>query len=258
MDIPVTPHPGEKLPENYCAVKVPQFSFSRLAGADPILGVEMASTGEVATFGSPAIKKLHEMDYKLFATAGTADFIKEHGISVHCLEVLNKEEDQKPEYSLTQHLANHLIDLYVSLPSANRFRRPANYMSKGYESRRMAVDYSVSLVTNIKCAKLSIEAIARAPNMEVSNNDAQTSHSTTTLPGLVNISSFVPSLKEFEATTKSTLASGFTFNAFLPQTVSGTSIIDAASLEEAILVLTVHTSGRLWERTGRYLRTFTF
>lgn len=270
IDIPVTPYPGEKLPEDYCAVKVPQFSFSRLAGADPILGVEMASTGEVATFGRnkyeaylkslistgfklpkknilfsigsfkekqellPAIKKLHEMDYKLFATAGTADFIKEHGVPVHYLEVLNKEEDQKSEYSLTQHLANHLIDLYINLPSANRFRRPANYMSKGYESRRMAVDYSVPLVTNVKCAKLLIEALSRAPNMEVSNNDAQTSHSTTILPGLVNISSFVPSLKDFETTTKAALASGFTFNAFLPQTVSGTTVVDGASLEEAI------------------------
>ena len=51
MDIPVTPYPAEKLPDDYCAVKVPQFSFSRLSGADPVLGVEMASTGEVASFG---------------------------------------------------------------------------------------------------------------------------------------------------------------------------------------------------------------
>ncbi|KXN69597.1 hypothetical protein CONCODRAFT_71388 [Conidiobolus coronatus NRRL 28638] len=84
-------------------VKVPQSSFSRLSRADPILGVEIASTGEVACFGhalistgfstpkknillslgsykdkiefSPSIKKLAEIGYNLFATAGTADFI---------------------------------------------------------------------------------------------------------------------------------------------------------------------------------------
>ncbi|EGV60700.1 Carbamoyl-phosphate synthase [Yamadazyma tenuis] len=270
MDFPLTPYPGEKLPEDYCAVKVPQFSFSRLAGADPVLGVEMASTGEVATFGRnkyeaylkslistgfvlpkknilfsigsykekqellPSIKKLHELGYKIFATAGTADFLRDHEIPVHYLEVLGKDEDQKSEYSLTQHLANNLIDLYVNLPSANRFRRPASYMSKGYESRRMAVDYSVPLVTNVKCAKLLVEAIARNIPLEVSNLDAQTSHTVAELPGLVNISSFVPSFDDFASITKASLASGFTFNAFLPQTLEGTSIVDVDSLEEAI------------------------
>lgn len=274
MDLPLVPYPGKKLPEEYCAVKVPQFSFSRLAGADPILGVEMASTGEVATFGKnkyeaylkslistgfkmpkknilfsigsykekqellPSIKKLHEMGYKLFATAGTSDFIKEHGIPVHYLEVLGKEEEQKSEYSLTQHLANNLIDLYINLPSSNRFRRPANYMSKGYESRRMAVDYSVPLVTNVKCAKLLIEALSRGIDLQVSNDDAQTSHSTTVLPGLINISSFVPSLNSIEETTKVALTSGFTFNAFLPHTINGSTVFDSASMSEALDIAT--------------------
>ncbi|KAK6202929.1 multifunctional pyrimidine biosynthesis protein [Scheffersomyces amazonensis] len=270
MDMPLTPYPGVKLPEDYCAVKVPQFSFSRLAGADPVLGVEMASTGEVATFGRnkyeaylkslistgfklpkknilfsigsykekqellPSIAKLHELGYKIFATAGTADFIRDHEIPVHYLEVLSKEEDQKSEYSLTQHLANNLIDLYINLPSANRFRRPASYMSKGYESRRMAVDYSVPLVTNVKCAKLLVEAIARNISLEVSNRDAQTSHTTAVLPGLINITSFVTSFDDFESTTKSSLAAGFTFNSFLPQTLDGSSVGDFDSLLEAI------------------------
>ncbi|CAD1808210.1 carbamoyl-phosphate synthase, large subunit [Candida parapsilosis] len=270
MDLPVTPYPGERLPDDYCAVKVPQFSFSRLAGADPVLGVEMASTGEVATFGRnkyeaylksllstgfklpkknilfsigsykekqellPSIAKLSELGYKIFATAGTADFIKEHGIKVHYLEVLSKEEDQKSEYSLTQHLANNLIDLYVNLPSANRFRRPASYMSKGYESRRMAVDFAIPLVTNVKNAKLLVEAIARNISMDVSNRDAQTSHGTATLPGLINISSFATSFNDFEKTTKQSLAAGFTFNCFLPHTQTGVAITDYRSLIEAI------------------------
>lgn len=270
MDMPVTAYPGEKLPSDYCAVKVPQFSFSRLAGADPVLGVEMASTGEVATFGHnkyeaylkslistgfklpkknilfsigsykekqellPAIEKLHELGYKLFATSGTADFIKEHGVPVHYLEVLGKGDDQKSEYSLTQHLANNLIDLYVNLPSSNRFRRPASYMSKGYESRRMAIDYLVPLVTNVKCAKLLIEALARNISLDVSNRDAQTSHNTCVLPGLVNVAAFVPSLHDYEATTRKALAAGFTHNAFLPQTVDGVAVTDPDSLLAAI------------------------
>lgn len=261
----VTPYPLKELPEDYVAIKVPQFSFSRLSGADPILGVEMASTGEVATFGHnkyeaylksliatgftlpkknillsigsfkekmellPSVKKLHQLGYHLFATAGTADFIQEHGIPVQFLEDLNEAEGEKSEYSLTQHLANNLIDLYINLPSSNRFRRPANYVSKGYRTRRMAVDYAIPLVTNVKNAKLLIEALARNTSLEISSVDAQTSHRTITLPGLISISTFIPSLtdatgagaKEFERVLEISLASGFTMNRILPISSAG-------------------------------------
>jgi carbamoyl-phosphate synthase/aspartate carbamoyltransferase len=209
--VPFTAYPPVNIPKEYVGVKVPQFSFSRLSGADPVLGVEMASTGEVACFGRdkyeaymkgliatgfrlpkknillsigsfkdkfemlPSIQRLHKMGYNLFATAGTADFIQEHGIPVKFLEVLSGGEkaDQKPEYSLTAHLANNMIDLYINLPSSNRFRRPANYMSRGYQTRRMAVDYQTPLVTNVKNAKLLIEAIARHYDLEIRDVDYQ-------------------------------------------------------------------------------------
>jgi carbamoyl-phosphate synthase/aspartate carbamoyltransferase len=209
--LPLLEYPPVNIPADYVAVKVPQFSFSRLSGADPVLGVEMASTGEVACFGRtkyeayikglvatgfklpkknillsigsfkdklemlPSIESLHKMGYKLFATAGTADYIQEHGIPVKFLEVLTSDDqdEQKPEYSLTQHLANNLIDLYINLPSSNRFRRPASYMSKGYRTRRMAVDYQTPLVTNVKNAKLLIEALARHYDLEISKVDFQ-------------------------------------------------------------------------------------
>ncbi|GME43369.1 hypothetical protein GTA08_BOTSDO04559 [Neofusicoccum parvum] len=210
--LPVTEYPPVNIPADYVGVKVPQFSFSRLSGADPVLGVEMASTGEVACFGRtkyeayikalistgfklpnknillsigsfkdkvemlPSIQRLHQMGYNLFATAGTADYIVEHGIPCKFLEVLgvsDAEADQKPEYSLTQHLSNNLIDLYINLPSSNRFRRPANYMSRGYRTRRMAVDYQTPLVTNVKNAKLLIEALARHYDLEISKVDYQ-------------------------------------------------------------------------------------
>jgi carbamoyl-phosphate synthase/aspartate carbamoyltransferase len=209
--LPLQEYPKVTIPPDYVAVKVPQFSFSRLSGADPVLGVEMASTGEVACFGRtkyeayikglistgfklpkknillsigsfkdklemlPSIETLHKMGYKLFATAGTADYIQEHGIPVKFLEVLggSDTDGQKPEYSLTQHLANNLIDLYINLPSSNRFRRPANYMSRGYQTRRMAVDYQTPLVTNVKNAKILIEALARQYDLEISKVDSQ-------------------------------------------------------------------------------------
>lgn len=108
---PVTPYPPLALPPDYVGVKAPQFSFSRLAGADPVLGVEMASTGEVACFGRdkfeaylkailstnvrlpkksvlfsigayadklellPSVQRLHRLGYTIYGTAGTNDFI---------------------------------------------------------------------------------------------------------------------------------------------------------------------------------------
>ncbi|KAK5704561.1 Carbamoyl-phosphate synthase [Elasticomyces elasticus] len=207
--IPVREYPPLNVPADYVGVKVPQFSFSRLSGADPVMGVEMASTGEVACFGRtkyeayikgliatgfklpkknillsigsfkdkiellPSIEKLHKMGYKLYATAGTADFLDEHGISAQFLEALH-DSDQRQEYSLTHALANNLIDLYINLPSSNKFRRPASYMSKGYRTRRMAVDYQTPLVTNVKIAKILIEAISRNYDMNISKVDYMT------------------------------------------------------------------------------------
>ncbi|KAF2103300.1 carbamoyl-phosphate synth [Rhizodiscina lignyota] len=210
--LPLMEYPPVTIPPDYVGVKVPQFSFSRLSGADPVLGVEMASTGEVACFGRtkfeayikalistgfklprknillsigsfkdklemlPSIERLYKMGYNLFATAGTADYIQEHGIPCKFLESLGGGDDliQKAEYNLTQHLSNNLIDLYINLPSNNRYRRPANYMSRGYKTRRMAVDYQIPLVTNVKNAKILIEALLRQYDLEVSKVDYQT------------------------------------------------------------------------------------
>lgn len=207
--LPVLEYPPLSIPSDYVAVKVPQFSFSRLSGADPVMGVEMASTGEVACFGRTkyeayikglistgfrlpkknillsigsfkdkmelllSVEHLHKLGYKIYATAGTADFMEEHGIPVQFLEAL-QDEAQRPEYSLTHALANNLIDLYINLPSSNKFRRPANYVSKGYRTRRMAVDYQTPLVTNVKNAKILIEAIVRNYDLSISRVDYQT------------------------------------------------------------------------------------
>ncbi len=274
MGVAVNPYPPVNIPKEYVGVKVPQFSFSRLSGADPVLGVEMASTGEVACFGRdryeaylkalistgfrlpkknillsigsfkekmemlPSIQKLHQLGYCIFATAGTADYIQEHKIPVKYLESLDSEQqNQKSEYSLTQHLANNLIDLYINLPSSNQYRRPANYVSQGYRTRRMAVDYQTPLVTNVKNAKLLIEALARRYDNDIHSIDYQTSHRTINLPGLINVAAFVPGLvvkgnHDFQKVTEASLAAGITMVRILPMGLKS-SLADLTSLETA-------------------------
>ena len=266
MGVPLTEYPSIDIPKKYVGVKVPQFSFSRLSGADPVLGVEMASTGEVACFGEdryeaylkalmstgfqlprknillslgsykeknemlPSIRKLHEQGFHLFATTGTSDFLQEHNIPAKYLESLSNEgENQKAEFSLTQHLANNLIDLYINIPSRNRFRRPANYMSQGYRTRRMAVDFSTPLVTNVKNAKLLIEAISRHYDFNIQSIDYQTSHRTVVLPGLINVGAFVPGIgipsnSDFASVAKASVAAGFSMIRIIPIGIEGALI----------------------------------
>ncbi|KAF9199728.1 hypothetical protein BGZ59_003735, partial [Podila verticillata] len=242
---------------------------------DPILGVEMASTGEVACFGKdkyeayikalvstgftlpkknillsigsfkekqemlPAVKRLRSLGYNLFATAGTADFMSEHGVPVKYLETLEDDTDgQKSEYSLNQHLANNLIDLYINLPSKNRYRRPASYVSKGYRTRRMAVDFSIPLITNVKCAKLFVEALARHKDFEIESVDYKDSNRTVTLPGLVNIQALIPGIsspasKDFDQVTKTSISSGFTLIGAMATGIPK-GIDDSASLAVAL------------------------
>ncbi|KAL8690674.1 MAG: hypothetical protein Q9218_003933 [Villophora microphyllina] len=274
MGVSVEEYPAINIPKDYVGVKVPQFSFTRLTGADPVLGVEMASTGEVACFGKdkyeayikalmstgfklpkrnillsigsfkdkmellPSIEKLHKMGYKLFATTGTRDFLQEYHVPVNYLESLsNEQEHQKSEFSLTQHLANNLIDLYINLPSNNRFRRPANYVSEGYRTRRMAVDYQTPLITNVKNAKILIEALARHYDFEIENIDYQTSHRTLVFPGLINVSAFVPGVAEpgnrdLQTVTKASVGAGFSMIRILPLGLDG-SVADARALKIA-------------------------
>uniref|UniRef100_A0A8C1MVF1 Carbamoyl-phosphate synthetase 2, aspartate transcarbamylase, and dihydroorotase n=1 Tax=Cyprinus carpio TaxID=7962 RepID=A0A8C1MVF1_CYPCA len=159
-------------------VKVPQFSFSRLAGADVVLGVEMTSTGEVACFGEnryeaylkamlstgfkipkknilltigtykvmvyfTAIQTLESLGYNLYASLGTADFYTEHG---------------DKQRNIMDYLEENHFDLVVNLSMRNSGgRRLSSFVTKGYRTRRMAIDYSVPLITDIKCTKLFVQ-----------------------------------------------------------------------------------------------------
>ncbi|KAH7886615.1 hypothetical protein F5I97DRAFT_1868736 [Phlebopus sp. FC_14] len=274
LGLPVEPYPDPSLPPDYVGVKVPQFSFSRLSGADPVLGVEMASTGEVACFGRdkyeaylkalistgivppkknilfsvgsyrekleilPSVQKLHAAGYNIFATSGTADFLTEHNVPCKYLETLpgDSSDKQKSEYSLTQHLANNLIDMYINLPSKNNYRRPASYASKGYRTRRMAVDFAIPLITNVKNAKMLAEALVRKLPLDVSNVDSKSSYLTHIFTGLVNISAFVPRLTAesgydtFSQATQASISGGFTTSLILPHGVED-AITDGAALK---------------------------
>lgn len=274
MGVPLTEYPPTDIPQDYVAVKVPQFSFSRLAGADPVLGVEMASTGEVACFGRdkyeaylkaltstgfrlpdknillsiggeetkeelfPSMKKLHTLGYKLFATGGTADFLSRRGVPVKFVEILSHEsENQRSEYSLEGHLANKRIDLYINLPSTNQYRRPEKFLSQGYMTRRMAVDYQVPLVTNVKNAKILVEAIARYKDFEIQSIDYKTGHRTVVLPGLINVGAFIPGVAldgshDFHLVSKASIAAGFSMMRVMPMGIDG-SITDVRSLKAA-------------------------
>ncbi|KAL1663870.1 hypothetical protein GGG16DRAFT_65280 [Schizophyllum commune] len=275
LDLPVESYPDANLPPDYVGIKVPQFSFSRLSGADPVLGVEMASTGEVACFGHdkyeaylkalistgiippkknilfsigsyreklellPAIQKLSAAGYNIFATSGTADFLTEHNVPCKYLEALGDDnrDQQKSEYSLTQHLANNLIDMYINLPSKNHYRRPASYASKGYHSRRMAVDFAVPLITNVKNAKMLAEALVRKLPLDVSTVDSKSSHLTHVFPGFVNIAAFVPGVAQLGSNdlaelSQAAVSAGFSTSIVLPIGV-GNAIYDRPTLELA-------------------------
>ena len=172
---------------DHVGVKAPQFSFPRLKGADPVSGVEMASTGEVACFGDdlheallksmisvgfelpkkgvlfsvggmenkveilPAVKKFIAMGFKIFASEGTAAFLKENGISA---TMLNKISTKKAP-NIFEAMLERKFDLIVNIP--NSYGRQA--VTDGYLMRRRSVDLNIPLITNVQIAKIMAEAL---------------------------------------------------------------------------------------------------
>jgi carbamoyl-phosphate synthase large subunit len=174
---------------DHVGVKAPQFSFPRLKGADPVLGVEMASTGEVACFGDDlyeaflksmisvgfelprknilfsvgkvgdkadllnTVKKFIAMGFNIFATEGTADFFMEQGIKATKLHKIQSKKSP----NLLEHLAGKKIDLVINIPK-NYNREEVTH---GYLIRRKSVDLNIPLVTNVQVAKIIAEALNR-------------------------------------------------------------------------------------------------
>ena len=174
---------------DYVGVKFPQFSFPRLKGADPVLGVEMASTGEVACFGDDleeaflksylavghkipkknillsvgrmkdkvsmleTARLMTELGYNLFATEGTAKFLKENDVKVTHLHKISS--GKKP--NLEDHLKGGKIDLAVVIPT----KYAHDEMTDGYRIRRMAVDQHIPILTNVQFAKMLIRSLEK-------------------------------------------------------------------------------------------------
>ncbi len=174
---------------DYVGVKSPQFSFSRLKGADPILSVEMASTGEVGCIGGTlndaflksflavgytlpkksillstgpvknkaylleSIRALHEQGYQLHATPGTAAFLKENDIPATSLAF--PHDGQEP--NVLTYLSERKIDFVINIPK----NLEQEELENDYRIRRTAVDMNIPLLTNAQTAKLFFEALTK-------------------------------------------------------------------------------------------------
>ena len=167
-------------------IKASQFSFSRLQNADPILGIDMSSTGEVGCLGDdlneallnaliatgyhlpeknilissgdakgkvdllePA-RQLVKNGYKIFGTEGTAKFFRENGVE----ETAVCWPDENGENNVMDMIANHQFDLVINVPKNHTKRELTN----GYRIRRSAIDHNIPLMTNVRLAKAFIEA----------------------------------------------------------------------------------------------------
>lgn len=167
-------------------IKASQFSFSRLQNADPILGIDMSSTGEVGCLGDdlneallnaliatgyhlpeknilissgdakgkvdllePA-RQLVKNGYKIFGTEGTAKFFCENGVEATAV----CWPDENGENNVMDMIANHQFDLVINVPKNHTKRELTN----GYRIRRSAIDHNIPLMTNVRLAKAFIEA----------------------------------------------------------------------------------------------------
>ncbi|MCL1943831.1 MAG: carbamoyl-phosphate synthase (glutamine-hydrolyzing) large subunit [Candidatus Azobacteroides sp.] len=167
-------------------VKASQFSFGRLHNADPVLGVDMSSTGEVGCLGDDfsealltsmiavgynipkksimvssgdtkskvdlldACKLLQENNYEIYATAGTKKFLNENGVNAKVVGWPDEETD----LNIMNMIAGHQFDLIVNIPK-NHTRRE---LTNGYKIRRGAIDHNIPLITNARLASAFIEA----------------------------------------------------------------------------------------------------
>lgn len=176
---------------DWIGVKASQFSFSRLHKADPVLGVDMSSTGEVGCIGddfeeallnamiavgysvpkknvmvsSGASKSkvdllestaiLASKGYNIFATAGTAKFLNDNGINA--TPVMWPDEEPNAENNVMQMIAEHRFDLIINIPKNHTKRELTN----GYRIRRAAIDHNIPLITNARLASAFIRAFCK-------------------------------------------------------------------------------------------------
>ena len=182
---------------DWIGIKASQFSFARLQNADPVLGVDMSSTGEVGCLGDDfdeallnaliatgykipkqsvlfssgatkskvdlldASQMLHQKGYNIYATAGTAAFLNSHGITT--TPVFWPDERPNAENNVMKMIAEHKFDLIVNIPKNHTKRELTN----GYRIRRGAIDHNIPLITNARLAKAFIEAFCHMNQNEI-------------------------------------------------------------------------------------------
>ena len=174
---------------DYVGIKASQFSFNRLQKADPVLGVDMSSTGEVGCLGDDtstallksmlsvghripaknillstgsakqkvdlldAAQMLVKHGYKLYATGGSSKFLTENGIE-NTRVLWPSEEAEGGAPKALEMLHNHEIDMVVNIPK----NLTSSELSNGYKIRRAAIDLNVPLITNSRLASAFIYA----------------------------------------------------------------------------------------------------
>ena len=196
MGLPVEKPAKNEFDLDYVGIKASQFSFSRLQKADPVLGVDMASTGEVGCIGDDtseavlksmlsvgyripeknillstggakqkaalldAARTLHKKGYNLFATGGSHQYLNENGIPATRV-YWPTEADKEPQ--ALQMLHDKQIDFVVNIPK----NLTAAELDNGYKIRRAAIDFNIPLITNARLADAFIQAFCSMSEDEI-------------------------------------------------------------------------------------------
>ncbi len=185
---------------DWIGVKASQFSFSRLHKADPVLGVDMSSTGEVGCIGDDfnealinamlatgfkipskekgvmvssgtskskvdlldACKLLSDHGYKICATAGTQKFLQDHGIDAQMVLWPDESHEHETEQVLNK-IAHHDFDLVINIPKDLTKRELTN----GYRIRRASIDHNIPLITNARLAAAFIQAFCSMQESDI-------------------------------------------------------------------------------------------
>ncbi|MBO5916496.1 MAG: carbamoyl-phosphate synthase (glutamine-hydrolyzing) large subunit [Bacteroidales bacterium] len=191
LEAPYTKPDKNAFDIDWIGVKASQFSFSRLHKADPVLGVDMSSTGEVGCIGDDfnealinamlatgfkipskekavmvssgsskskvdlldACKMLSDSGYKIYATAGTQQFLKDHNIEAQVVRWPDESHGSETDQILDK-ISQHAFDLIINIPKDLTKRELTN----GYRIRRAAIDHNTPLITNARLAAAFIEA----------------------------------------------------------------------------------------------------
>ncbi|MBP5376643.1 MAG: carbamoyl-phosphate synthase (glutamine-hydrolyzing) large subunit [Bacteroidaceae bacterium] len=190
LDAPYSKPDKSEFDIDRMGVKASQFSFARLQNADPVLGVDMSSTGEVGCMGDSyeeallnsmiatgykipskdkaimissgetkekvamldAARALVKNGYTIYASEGTAKFLNDNGAPATAVAWPDEENSDKP--NVMQMIADHKFDLIVNIPKNHSKRELTN----GYRIRRGAIDHNIPLITNARLASAFIEA----------------------------------------------------------------------------------------------------